>query len=147
MLTTLLHLSRQAKALAAATVACCALLAPMKSYAQTDQMAVLFCRYEPQGSDAGAGDLLLTLDLTKQTYLIKSAGPLQGVGVPYNGGSLTEVTDGQIKWGPQEVDDTFESGALNRYSGQLEVTALRADNNHKYDMHISFVCQKQQKQF
>jgi hypothetical protein len=124
-----------------------AMLAPVKSYAQGDQVLVFLCT-TPGWPNARE---TLTLDLAKKTYVQDDIGG-DGRPVPQTSGTITQITDTQIT-----MVQTFTSSGitntntrvLNRYTGEMDQTTT-VTGNCTYGCapgHIAWTCVKQQKQF
>ncbi|HTW36519.1 MAG TPA: hypothetical protein VMD53_18010 [Rhizomicrobium sp.] len=140
MLTTLLHLSRQANALVVAAVAFCALLAPVKSFAQPDQPIVMLCKSvtNPSGTE-----LMITLDMTKMTVVVQLQLGATPLGTRQ--GMVTSITDQQFAFSTPRGSQT-DSYTLNRYTGDLSATSTGLTSTG-LNGSSPYACRKQQRQF
>jgi hypothetical protein len=132
------RISRHAKIVCAVMIALCALLGPVKSYAQSGQMIVMVCTVV-----GGSTRDTVTLDLARKTVAVvemvqipggspssQTIGPLQG--------TVTRITDQQITFSYIQGGQ-LETATVNRYSGDLTHKNVYATSQWR--------CQKQQKQF
>jgi hypothetical protein len=133
------RISRYAKVVCAVMIALCALLGPVKSYAQSGQVIVMVCTL-------GDTRTTVTLDLARKTVAVisiyqipggsglaprsQTIGPIQG--------TVARITDQQITFSYIQGGQ-LETATLNRYTGDLT-------NKNVYGT-SQWRCQKQQKQF
>ncbi|HTW36516.1 MAG TPA: hypothetical protein VMD53_17995 [Rhizomicrobium sp.] len=133
--------SRSVKALAVMTIAACALLAPVKSYAETDEAIVMVCKWDRNPALVQT----LTLDMAKKAAVIEQNSPNSFV---YPQGTVTEISDQQVIFVlPTNVNDPTDTMTvtLNRYTGHLsEVSSIPSPEGITI---TEYTCQKQQKQF
>ncbi len=128
------RISRHAKVFCAAMITLYALLGPVKSYAQSDQVIVMVCTMSPYPFRN-----TYTIDLARKTVeevrggLPTANGPISEGPFP---GTVTQIADQQILF--SVGTETF---TLNRYTGDL---AYAVDGVSASSM---WTCQKQQKQF
>ena len=104
------------------------LVAPIKSYAQSDQMIILACT----STVYPAYRETLTLDLTKRTVARSSVATLE---------TITKISTQQIIWN----SSGGMTNTLNRYTGQLSISHMQSGVSQVVS--DSITCQKQQKQF
>jgi hypothetical protein len=123
-----LRVSRHVKLFCAGLIALCALLAPTRSYAQSDQVIILACT----STVYPAYRETITLDLTKRT-VARSSGPTLE--------TMTQISDQQVIWNSNGGLTT----SLNRYTGQLSISHTQSGVSQIVS--DSITCQKQQKQF
>jgi hypothetical protein len=139
------NVSHCAKVSAVAAVALCALLAPAKSYAQTDQTIVMVC----SNPDYGPGQTIYTINLAAKTVSKESITPNPG-GSPDPvdwtfQGTINEVTDTEIVMTVNQVRIS-----LNRYTGNMNwqyLDATEAASAARVHAATGASCHKQQKQF
>lgn len=115
------------------------LLAPLKSFGQTDQVIVMVCASEFNP----AKRLTLTLDLAQKTvgeeYVLPNAPGYSPIRAVMPQGHVTRITDQNITWGNRQSSDTPSwTGTLNRYTGHLAMSSTGGTEDWN--------CQKQQKQ-
>lgn len=135
----------RAKVSAVAAIALCGLLAPAKSYAQTDQTMVLVCSNEYPGHE------IFTLDLTAKTVSEEEITPNPG-GSPDPvdwtfQGTINEITDSEIV---MVITANQVQISLNRYTGNMSWQFLNAaEEAAALRVHAATgaSCHKQQKQF
>jgi hypothetical protein len=104
------------------------LVAPIKSYAQSDTVIILACT----STVYPAYRETLTLDLTKRTVARSSAPTLE---------TMTQISAQQIIW----KSSGGMTNTLNRYTGQLSISHTQSGVSQLVS--DSITCQKQQKQF
>ena len=104
------------------------LVAPIKSFAQSDEVIVLACT----STVYPAYRETLTLDLTKRTVARSSVPTLE---------TITRISAQQIIWN----SSGGMTNALNRYTGQLSISHTQSGVSEVVS--DSITCLKQQKQF
>jgi hypothetical protein len=110
------------------TLVLATLVAPKRSYAQSDQVIILACT----STVYPAYRETLTLDLTKRTVGRSSAATLE---------TMIQISAEQIIWN----SSGGMTNTLNRYTGQLSTSHTQSGVSQVVS--DSITCQKQQKQF
>ncbi|HTW36517.1 MAG TPA: hypothetical protein VMD53_18000 [Rhizomicrobium sp.] len=123
------RISRQAKVFVVATVAFCALLAPVKSFAQTNQPVVMIC------ANQYPGHTMLNIDLAAKTVSDSISRN--------NPHAITQITDQQIVWTYSD-GEIFRTYTLDRYTGELTVSDTVNGNPNAP---VTSTCQIAQKKF
>ena len=138
---------RYTKAFCAVLIACCALLAPLKSDAQSGQVVVMTC------TNQYPGQRNLTIDLATKKVVEQVIAATGAVSRDVH--KLTQLTNQQIVWVEARTDGGHRYGytfTLNRYTGVLTLVPFGSvdgvtpwGNSNGISPPLS--CQKQQKQF
>ena len=132
---------RRGCAFAIVAIASCALLVPVKSNAQSDQVIVLSCTN--QIVQRTQGQWRVTIDMAAKTVSEFSSRSDAPVPPTSTTSPITQVTDQQIVWGTMSPMATTTK-TLNRYTGDLAVDQTIQGTVVPT---VTSTCQRQQKQF